>query len=1088
MPGNYYKNIFKNSPLACAYCKIILDGSGAAVDYVYIEVNGAFEKLTGLKVSEITGRKLSEIYPENPSARSIRVSFFGEIALGGVGKDFEIYSELSRKWFKGSAFSTEKYYFVTQFADITAEKIDLAQLSNFFSLNLDLLCIADTDGNFLKVNKAWEDTLGYTVEELENKKFFDFIHKDDIEPTLEAVSQLAGQDRVIRFVNRYRCKDGSYRHIEWRSHPQGKIIYAAATDVTEKVNALNYLREQSERLSNVIDGTNAGTWEWNIQTGEVIFNRRWAEIIGYTLDELAPVSIATWVNLTHPDDLKLSGRLLTSHFAGETDQYSCECRMKHKNGEWVWVSDRGRVLEWTADRKPLKMYGTHFDITESKKLENELRLKGKMLSAITKAADEFLINTDYYEAVKKGFEYLGNSTEVDRVYLFKNNFDETGGGSTSLMVEWCAAGVKGFIGDPSFRDIPFAEIQPVIEKLETGLPYEAVIRAIGDASFRSHLEFQGILSILVFPVFVEKKFWGFIGFDDCRTEKPFTESEHAILKAFCISIKRALSRNIIEEELKKSKELAEAASVAKSQFLANMSHEIRTPLNGVIGFSDLLIKTRLDEVQSQYMKNVYNSANSLLDLINDILDFSKIEAGKLELEEEKTDLIKLCESAVDIVRYQGDQKGIELLLKLSPDIPRFVYTDAVRLKQVLANLLGNAVKFTEHGEVELKAAPACFDHKNKKVDIEFSVRDTGIGISEEQEKNLFKSFSQADASTTRKYGGSGLGLAISNKILEKMGESLVLDSEPGKGSVFSFKLTLNFEADNSLSAEKLCRIKRALIIDDNEPNRVILRDMLIHRGVSCKTVKNGLEALETLQNADEFDLIISDYNMPFMNGLEVIEKIRKLFGYKPDGPAIILLYSSSETEKIAGECRKLNVRCRLVKPVKMSELSLLLTGIEAGNFQESSDGDKSAQTIQSLALSSRKYKILVAEDNEINFILARSMIKTLLPNAEIVEAKDGGQAAAACRDFPPDLVFMDVQMPEIDGYTAASIIRKAEDSAGVKTRVPIIALTGETVTGEKERCMAAGMDDYLSKPVVTAKIEAVFRKWLISEDDQSLNS
>ncbi|HBC74548.1 MAG: hypothetical protein A2008_06170 [Candidatus Wallbacteria bacterium GWC2_49_35] len=1080
MPGNYYENIFKYSPLACAYCKILLDGSGAAIDYEYIEVNGAFEKLTGLKVCEITGKKLSDIYPENPAVKSSRAAFFGEIALGGGDKEFEIYSELLDKWFKGSAFSPEKYYFVTQFTDITSEKTDLAQLSNFFSLNLDLLCIADTDGNFLKVNKAWEDTLGYTAEELEKKKFFDFIHKDDIEPTLKAVSQLAGQERVIRFVNRYRCKDGSYRHIEWRSHPQGKIIYAAATDVTEKVNAINYLREQSERLNNVIDGTNAGTWEWNIQTGEVIFNGRWAEIIGYTLNELAPVSITTWVNLTHPDDLKLSGQLLTNHFAGETAQYCCECRIKHKNGEWVWVADRGRVLEWTADKKPLKMYGTRIDITESKKLENELRLKGKMLSAITMAADEFLLNTDYYEAVKKGFEYLGNSTEVDRVYLFKNNFDETGVGSTSLTVEWCAAGVKEFIGDPSFRDIPFAEIQPVIKKLQTGLPYEAVTRAIGDVSFRSHLEFQGILSILVFPVFVEKKFWGFIGFDDCRTEKPFTESEHSILKAFCISVNRALARNIIEEELKKSKELAEAASVAKSQFLANMSHEIRTPLNGVIGFSDLLIKTRLDEVQSQYMKNVCNSANSLLELINDILDFSKIEAGKLELEEEKTDLIKLCESAVDIVRYQGDQKGIELLLKLSSDIPRFVYTDAVRLKQVLANLLGNAVKFTEHGEVELKAAPACFDHENKKVDIEFSVRDTGIGISTEQKKNLFKSFSQADASTTRKYGGSGLGLAISNKILEKMGDSLVLKSEPQEGSVFSFKLTLRFENDNSFAEVRLNKIKRVLVLDDNEPNRIILRDMLIHRGVSCEIAKNGLEALEMLQKSGAFDLIISDYNMPFMNGLEVIEKIRDLFGYKKECPAIILLYSSSETELIAAACKKLQVRARLVKPVKMSELSLLLTGIEAGNFPESNDEDKSAQTIYNAALSVRKYKILVAEDNEINFILARSMIKTLLPNAEIAEAKDGRQAVSAYGVFLPDLIFMDVQMPEIDGYTAASEIRKAEENSGIITRVPIIALTGETVTGEKERCINAGMDDYLSKPVVTAKIETAFRKWLIA--------
>ncbi len=1265
------------------------------------------------------------------------IGFYGEVAVNGGDKKMEQYSEPLKKWYDISVYSPEKYYFITQFTDISSKKNELFQLSNFFSLNLDLLCIADTDGNFIKINKSWEDTLGYNIEELENHKFFDFIHEDDIQATIQTVSQLSSQKRVVNFVNRYRCKDGSYKYIEWRSHPSGKLIYAAANDITDKVKAIeelkeheirykalietslngfwtidlqgrilevndaacklcgysreemleltigdiesseqaeetkkhiekiiaegydrfetihrdkngfrfnvevsamyeplkrvilafitditerkinedelkerdsllsklseqipgaiyqfrrfedgrafmpfasetlfdifgvrpeevcedasklfalvhkddylklmesiiesfntlklweiefrlniqnglkwlktaarperladgsviwhgyvsditaamqtrNFIEEQGKRLNNVIEGTNVGTWEWNIQSGEVKFNERWADIIGYTLEELSPVTIDTWLKYSHPDDLKKSERALQMHFAGKTDHYSCECRMKHKNGEWIWVLDRGRVFEWTADKKPLLMYGTHSDISESKKLENELKAKEKMLSAIAEATAELLTNTDSLGAISKGIDYIGSAAEAGRISVYKNNFDENGVPSSCCrIIEWRPE--KGVLRNSAVRleNICFDSLGDIIEHIEKMGVYNSHTRLIENGSLRSSLENSGVKSVLMLPIFVGETFWGFIEFGEKKYEREFSGTEHSILSAFCASAAKAIERRAIEEELKKSKEMAEAASVAKSQFLANMSHEIRTPLNGVIGFSDLLIKTKLDETQSQYMKNVYSSANSLLDLINDILDFSKIEAGKLELEYISTDIFHLCETAMDIVRYQAGHKRLELLLNISPLLPRTILTDEIRLRQVLANLLGNAVKFTETGEVELIARPLDFKPEDKKTTVEFIVRDTGIGISQEQRKNLFKSFSQADASTTRKYGGSGLGLVIANKILEKMGDGLKLKSELQKGSEFSFKLEMQYDPESlsNYQTDKLVKIKKALIIDDNENNILILKDMLKFRGIEAETALNGIKALQLADKNNDFDLIISDYNMPYMNGLEVMEKISDILKSRNAQPPVILLYSSSESHEITEGCKKLNIDARLVKPVKMLELFALLNKLENG-VSNNSTPETAADKKESgkIRLPSAGYSILIAEDNEINIMLARAIISTVLPGISIIEARDGNQAVALFKEFSPELVLMDIQMPEKDGYEAAREIRGIEEAARSPRRSILIALTGGTVLGEKERCLAAGLDDYIAKPVVADKISALFDKWLSAKE------
>lgn len=510
-----------------------------------------------------------------------------------------------------------------------------------------------------------------------------------------------------------------------------------------------------------------------------------------------------------------------------------------------------------------------------------------------------------------------------------------------------------------------------------------------------------------------------------------------------------------------------------------MSHEIRTPLNGVIGFTELLKGTPLSEVQKEYVNNANVSGHALLGIINDILDFSKIEAGMLHLERIRTDMVELLENSVDIVKYQAEKKGIELLLGIDVNMPRFATVDPIRLKQVLANLLGNAVKFTEKGEVVLNVEYEPVEQGKGK--LSFFVRDTGIGISESQMNKLFKAFSQADSSTTRKFGGTGLGLVIADMIIKEMGGKIKVDSKPGVGSTFYFDIITEVAEAKDYNIPCISRIKRCLIIDDNANNRLILEKMLGKWGIVCETCDNGLTALKLLQTSNPFDVIICDYNMPYMDGLETIRIIRERLNLTPDKQPIIVLHSSSDDAELHRRCDALGVRFRLTKPVKSRDLYAYLCQVHESdkNYQETI----TPQDTTTKATVPGSACILIAEDVEMNMVMITALIARIFPNAVLHKAKNGLEAIQLAKEVVPDLILMDVQMPEMDGLEATRQIRLME--TGTDRHVPIIALTAGAFKEEREKCFAVGMDDFLTKPVEKEKIVSVLEKYLSAKGSRA---
>ena len=897
---------------------------------------------------------------------------------------------------------------------------------SFFENAIGLMSMHDMEGNILEVNEKGRETLHYSAEEVNGLNLKDLVPKSNW-PLLNDYLQRINQNKEDSGTMILKTKEGE--ELVWMYHNLVEInkdgnqyVVSTALNISERMTLEKDLLYTKKMLEQTSDVAQVGGWEVNLKKNSIFWSRTTKEI-HKTKSDFQP-DFKNAVGFYKEED-RPRVEFLFNRAVSEGIPYDEEFQLVRNDGITIWVRVKG-IPEF-EDGVCSRIFGIIQDIDDFKNMYLELAKKEAMMQSFVTYVPVAVAMFD------KDLNYLSASSS------WRDEFNMND---------------RELIGKNIFT------ISPNVPKERKDI-YINALRGIAYKNENFILEKEN-------------------GYEHYNLEVRPWYLSHGVIGGIIVSVQNITRTVETNEELKKAKKMADIASKAKSEFLANMSHEIRTPLNGVIGFSDLLLKTPLNEIQTQYLNYINESGENLLTIINDILDFSKIESGKMELLIEKCNVYDVVSQVINVILYQSQKKDIELLLNIEQGLPKSLWMDESRLKQILINLLGNAVKFTQQGEIELKVEKLRMDGKN--ISLRFAVRDTGIGIPEEKQQHIFDAFTQENSSISKHYGGTGLGLTISNNILGYMGSNLKLISTPQKGSVFFFDIEFPYEMSEANDDVEL-KIQKVLIVDDNEANRIILQHMLSYKNIESKLAANGMEALQILLAGERFDVILMDYHMPVISGLETIEKIKELFNKQHETSPLVILHTSSEEHDVINSFRQEKNSYFLLKPIKSQELYRTLKRVMENNDKEIpvikqyEDQEESTLSVQNL-------QVLLVDDNPVNMVLNNKMMKSLIPEAQLTEAVNGLEALNYCKDKDFSLILMDVQMPVMDGIEATKQIRQLPGYQ----HIPIIGITAGTILGEKEKCLDSGMNDFLPKPLRQADLLEMLKKYVLNDAPETENA
>ncbi|AFG36347.1 response regulator [Spirochaeta africana] len=1076
-----------HAPFGYACIRVLRDANDRIHDGVFRTANPVFEQMVGK--GNLIGKPIRSLAPGDWGGGD-RAWFdrCSTVLTHEGAESYEFCHAGDSHWFRVQLYSPEAGHVAAVYTDITAAKRaeqNLERLQREYGSVFDstqdalFLIRIHPDGKFrfVRINRAYQYATGLGQHDVQGRTPRELLGNEAGTQMEDNFQRCLTSEGTISYEEILNLPRGT---THWqttltldRSDNAARYIIGSSRDISLRRAAEQRLEDSENRYRSLVANIPGVIYRCLTDADSTMqFISEGAEsLTGYPAEEFLQSSVRAFSSIIHPDDIAMVRQTIQETLHRKAS-HSVRYRILHRDGGVRWVLDQGRGF-FTPDGGVRYIDGYIFDISHQQEIEESLFYVNQFQSLITDVSTEF-IGADaasIQKCIAGMLQQTGRFFDADRSYvLFIDGVQQP----IRAVHEWSAHGTESGQGSlhQLSTDWPHWWSQLLDSHDMIHIPDTDAL-PVGYA--RAALQQRQVTSLLAVPVTGTDGILGFLAFELTGRTRTWQEQDIALMQVLANILSDAQQKVDAEQQLILAKEQAESANQAKSEFLANMSHEIRTPLNGVIGFTELLEGTPLSQLQRQYVHNSKVSAHALLDIISDILDLSKIESGKLELELVRSELLPLLENAIDIIQYQAASKGLELLLNVPRDLPAEVVVDPTRLKQILINLLSNAVKFTEHGEVELVArflpeTCTAAEQGDAAGVLELQVRDTGIGIRPDQQHKLFQAFSQADTSTTRKFGGTGLGLIISSILAEKMGGSIGFESEPGHGTTFTCTVCVpafrlhSAAAAWSRDAEQLklavssCP-PRVLIIDDNPTAAALLKQQLEDLGLPADHCSDGMQAVSLVNSSEGCSLLFIDSRMPGLSGLETLQLLQRTCRQdRLQQTKIVLMYDAAEDEQIHSQAPRPGAGGLLPKPVKPTELRSCMLRLFTSP-ETTAPPDQPAKTETAPAGT-----ILVVEDVSLNMTLVRAMLHKAAPGLRILEAHNGIQALETIRNSGDiSLILMDIQMPEMDGIQAAREIRQLEKERGSYT--PIIALTAGAHTDQRARCLAAGMDDFLGKPV-----------------------